>query len=93
VLYFPAFTLTMCQCATKKMSCFINLWSPLNCFVNILFCRTKLSLQGEIMIGKALLPCMSKLVDDFAFHPSYFLDISLLIREHIGEMVVNVSAY
>jgi hypothetical protein len=45
------------------------------------------------MIGKALLPCMSKLVDDFAFHPSYFLDISLLIREHIGEMVVNVSAY
>ena len=26
------------------MSCFINLWwSPLNCFLNILFCRTKLN--------------------------------------------------
>jgi hypothetical protein len=55
--------------------------------------RTKLSLQGEILIGKALLPCMSKLVDDFVFHPSCFLDISLFIGEHIGEMLINVSAY
>jgi hypothetical protein len=39
-----------------------------------------------------LLPCMSKLIDDFVFHPC-FLDISLFIVEHIGGMMINVSGY
>jgi hypothetical protein len=40
-----------------------------------------------------LLPCISNLVDGFVFHPSCFLDISLFIGEHIGGMMINVSAY
>jgi hypothetical protein len=43
MLHFSAFTSTICLCATKKIVFHRLMMSPLNCFLNILFCKTKLN--------------------------------------------------